>query len=111
METIALTALLKDAPGYFVLTVGFIFIVFAMYLKVRSVSIDEVTSIGKLQSEQVAELLRQVSQLSKDLSAARGEISTLYKKIDELEDLVRHYKTKIPPSSLDTKDLQSWLYP
>lgn len=98
METIALTALFKDAPGYFVLTVGFIFLVFAMYLKVRSVSIDEVTSIGKLQSEQVAELISQVSQLSKDLSLARTEISSLYKKIDELEDMVRHYRIKLRDS-------------
>lgn len=87
--------LVKDAPGYFALTVGFVAVVFAMYIKVRSVNIEEVTSIGKLQSEQVGLLINQVKQLSTDLAEARTEIHALYKKIDELEDLVRMYRTKL----------------
>jgi chromosome segregation ATPase len=87
--------LIKDAPGYFVLTVGFIFAMFYLYIKVRSINIDEITSIGTLQSEQVAQLLTQVTQLSKDLAEARKEISTLYDKIDELENIVRTYRNKL----------------
>lgn len=86
---------IKDAPGFFVLTVGFIAVVFAMYLKVRSVNIEEVTSIGKVQASQVDLLLTQVTQLSKDLAEARKEISSLYTKIGELEDLVRVYRNKL----------------
>lgn len=97
MESLVLVMLesVKDAPAFFTLTVGFIAVVFAMYLKVRSVNIEEVTSIGKLQSDQVTQLLSQVSQLSQDLAEARKEISSLYKKIDELEDLVRLYRNKL----------------
>lgn len=90
--------LTKHTPGYFTLTIGFIVIIFAMYLKVRSVSIEEVTSIGKLQSEQTTLLLKQVTQLSSDLAAARAEISALYTKIDELEDMVRMYRSKLRDS-------------
>ena len=93
--------LIKDAPGYFVLTIGFIFAVFALYLKVRSINIDEVTSIGRMQSEQVSLLLTQITQISKDLAEARKEISTLYTKIDELEDLVRLYRTKLREGAPD----------
>lgn len=96
--------LARDAPGYFALTVGFTAVVFAMYLKVRSVNIDEVTSIGRLQSEQVGLLLAQVSQLSKDLAAARAEISSLYTKIDELENLVRVYRKKLKGSETEEPD-------
>ena len=92
---------IKDAPGYFALTVGFIAVIFALYIKVRSINIEEVTSIGKLQAEQAGQLLQQVSQLSKDLAEARKEISHLYDKIDELESLVRTYRSKLRDAEID----------
>lgn len=100
----AIVELIKDAPGYFALTVGFIAVVFALYLKVRSINIDEITSISKLQSDQVGKLLIQVSQLSKDLASARKEISTLYNKIDELESVVRLYRNKLRDVDVDVDD-------
>ena len=87
--------LIKAAPGYFALTVIFIIAVFYLYIKVRSINMDEITRIGALQSDQVTELLKQVSQLSKDLAMARKEISSLYNKIDELEHVIRLYKSKL----------------
>ena len=87
--------LIKAAPGYFGLTIIFIFAVFALYIKVRSINMDEITKIGNLQSDQVTELLKQVNQLSKDLSLARKEISSLYNKIDELESVIRLYRSKL----------------
>ena len=92
---------IKDAPGYFALTIGFIALAFALYIKVRAINIDEITSIGKLQSDQVGQLLIQVSQLAKDLAMARKEISSLYDKIDELEDMVRKYRNKLRDESID----------
>lgn len=100
-------AIIKDAPGYFVLTVGFIVAVFALYLKVRSINIEEITSIGKLQSDQVGQLLNQVTQLSKDLAEARKEISSLYNKIDELENLVRQYRNRLRNAELEIDDLDT----
>ena len=96
-----LIGLIKDAPGYFVLTVGFVVAIFFLYIKVRSINIDEISSLGVLQYEQVAQLLTQVSQLSKDLAEARREISTLYDKIDELESAVRMYRNKLRDNALD----------
>lgn len=87
--------LIKDAPGYFALTVVFTIMVFILYIKVRSINMDEITKIGNLQSDQVTELLKQVSNLSKDLALARKEISSLYNKIDELEHVIRLYKNKL----------------
>lgn len=87
--------LIKAAPGYFGLTVVFIIAVFALYIKVRSINMDEITTIGKLQSDQVGILLTQVSQLSRDLAEARKEISSLYNKIDELEDVIRQYRSRL----------------
>lgn len=98
MEAIILeliSSTIRTSPGYFVAVIGFITLVFAGYLKVRSVNMSDVTSISKLQSEQVSELLKGMSQLSIDLLSARKEISALYIKIDELEDLVRLYKSKL----------------
>ena len=92
--------IIKDAPGYFALTVGFVAVMFALYIKVRSINIEEVTSIGKLQSEQVGQLLTQVTQLSKDLAEARKEISHLYDKIDELESLVRTYRNRLKDADI-----------
>ena len=99
-----IAGVIKDAPGYFALTVGFIALAFALYIKVRSINIDEITSIGKMQSGQVAQLIKQVSQLSKDLADARKEISTLYDKIDELENMVRLYRNKLRDEDIDVDD-------
>lgn len=99
--------LIKDAPGYFALTVGFVAVVFALYIKVRSISIEEVTSIGRLHADQVSQLISQVSQLSKDLASARQEISSLYDKIDELEGLVRTYRNRLRDADLDTEAIDS----
>lgn len=98
---------IKDAPGYFALTVGFIAIMFALYIKVRSININEVTSLGRIQSEQVGALLTQVSQLSKDLHEARLEISRLYDKIDELEDLVRAYRNRLRDAEIPLQEVHS----
>lgn len=99
--------LVKAAPGYFSLTIGFIAVVFALYIKVRSISIEEVTSIGKMQSEQVGQLLKQVSQLSKDLNEARKEISHLYDKIDELEEVVRTYRNRLRDADLEVDTIDT----
>lgn len=100
-----ITELIKDAPGYFVLTIGFIAAIFFLYIKVRAINLDEITNIGKLQAEQVATLLSQVSQLSADLAEARKEISSLYDKIDELENVIRMYRNKLRDN--DLADLSS----
>lgn len=95
MEVITLLfSAAKDAPGYFTLTLGFIAVVFALYLKVRSINVSEITSISKIQVDQTTVLLAQVKQLSSDLAAARDQINIMYHKVDELEDLVRVYRNK-----------------
>jgi uncharacterized protein YlxW (UPF0749 family) len=100
-------ATIKDAPGYFVLTIGFIAAIFFLHIKVRSINIEEITNIGNLQAEQVAQLLSQVSQLSRDLAEARKEISSLYDKIDELENVIRLYRNKLRDNDLDDLTVQS----
>lgn len=85
---------IQDAPIYFVITIGFIVLVFAMYLKVRSVNVSEITSISTMQTNQVKMLLDEIRQLSTDLTAARLQITTMTTKVDELENLVREYKVK-----------------
>lgn len=89
-----LMSLIKDAPLYFVLTIGFTVALFSLYLKVRSVNVAEMTSVSKIQTEQVGQLLAQIKALSEDLTAARTQIREMYEKVGELEDLVRHYKSK-----------------
>lgn len=93
--------IVKDAPGYFLLTIGFTVAIFFLYIKVRSINMDEITNIGNLQSEQVAQLLSQVTQLSKDLAEARKEISSLYVKIDELENVIRLYRNKLRANDIE----------
>jgi len=85
---------IKGAPGYFAVTIGFVSLIFALYLTVRKISITEITSIGKLQTDQITQLLNQIKQLSSELAEARTQISGMYDKINELEDVVRQYRNK-----------------
>lgn len=94
-EVLGLLALIiKDSPFYFTFTVGFVAFMFAMYLTVRKVSLSEITSISKAQTDQVTQLLAQIKQLSGELAEARIQITGMYDKINELEDIIREYRNK-----------------
>ena len=86
---------IKDAPGYFILTIVFVMAILYIHSKARAINLEEISSIGAMQSDQVSQLLISVSQLSKDLAEARKEISRLYHKISELEDTIRLYRAKL----------------
>lgn len=94
-----LLALFKDAPAAVTLTVGFVVSVFAMFLYSRKINIEDVTSIGKTLSTQLASQAALVTTLSDQIAELHAqnihlmqELRKANAKIDELEEVLRRYR-------------------
>lgn len=79
-------------------------LIFGGVLYVKKTNIEEVTSVGSLQYQQIEALLNQVKFLSEELTKARDQISTIHEqnlrlmhqvresslRIQELEDVIHN---------------------
>lgn len=79
---------------------------FAGVLYIKKTNIEEVTSVGSMQHQQIDDLLNQVKFLSEELAKAREQISVIHEqnlrlmqqvresslKIHELEDVINRNK-------------------
>ena len=70
-------------------------LVFAGVLYVKKTNIDEVTSVGTVQHQQIDALLDQVKFLSEELSKARDQISAIHEQNLRLMQQVRESSLKI----------------
>ncbi len=98
MEGIVL-AVMKDSPGLASLVLGAIAIGFALLIRMRKLDLDEITSIGTLQSQQLTTLQGLVKSLTEELTEARAQLSEIHAqnlqlkaKVAELENLVIQYQ-------------------
>ena len=68
---------------------------FAGVLYVKKTNIEEVTSVGTVQHQQIDALLNQVKFLSEELSKARDQISAIHEQNLRLMQQVRESSLKI----------------
>lgn len=73
-----------DLPLYVVLIIGFI----TFYYKRNDVSVDQVSNISKLQTEQLTQLIAQNSDLANELRQVRSELTEAYVMIREMRDRI-----------------------
>jgi peptidoglycan hydrolase CwlO-like protein len=94
MESVAaILAAMSHAPVGVTAGLGSAALLVTLYLRMQSGSLDKVTSISKLQSEQVEDLLQQNRELAKDLHSLRKEMAEALNEITKLRDeigRVRH---------------------
>jgi hypothetical protein len=93
-------SLLKDLPGYAPLILGAIALGFSVLLHFRKMDLDQITSIGNMQSSQLASLQILVRNLTEDLMAARTQLTEIHdqnlqlkEKVAELELIVLKYQS------------------
>ena len=108
MEGIVL-AVMKDSPGLASLVLGAIAIGFAVLIRIRKLDLDEITSIGALQSQQLTSLQNLVKSLTEELTEARAQLSEIHAqnlqlkaKVAELENLVIRYQSHSEPPPADS---------
>lgn len=100
MEVTAILEIMKSllsSSGESITLVIVLFVLLtSFFLKRKEVDLTQVTSISKLQTEQLTTLIEQNTQLAKELHAVRNELSEAYKIIDdmrqritELEEMLR----------------------
>ena len=88
MEVTTILDVLKSTSGDLTAVALIVFVVFSFYLKRNDTDIANVTSIGKLQTEQLSTLISQNTQLAEELHAVRKELSEAYKIIDDMRDRI-----------------------
>lgn len=79
---------LKSAPTEITIFVTTMVALITMWLKSREVDLHGVTSISRLQQEQMKALLEQNSQLSKDISELRKLSNEQYEVIKDLRNRI-----------------------
>lgn len=84
-KTIAV--LLNGMPVYATMTIATVVGIFAIWLYSRKIDVEAITSIGKVQSSQIADLQNLVKTLTEELREARGEIAEIHA---QNQDLRRH---------------------
>ena len=88
MEVTTILDVLKSTSGDLTAVALLVFVLFSFYLKRNDTDIANVTSIGKLQTEQLSTLITQNTQLAEELHAVRKELSEAYKIIDDMRDRI-----------------------
>lgn len=88
MEVTPILDILKLTSGDLTAVALLVFVLFSFYLKRNDKDIANVTSIGKLQTEQLSTLISQNTQLAEELHAVRKELSEAYKIIDDMRDRI-----------------------
>lgn len=79
---------MKFAPEGFSLIIVLVFILSSIFLKKKDIDLTQVTSISKLQSEQLTTLIEQNTHLAKELHAVRQELTEAYRMIDDMRNRV-----------------------
>lgn len=97
MEITSILSLLKGMPESFTLILVCLVLFFSLFLKKKDVDLTQVTSISKLQTDQLTQLIQQNTALAEELKEVRKELSETYRmindmrdRISELEEMLRH---------------------
>lgn len=100
-ELVGLIPFLKDAPAWMTVGVALLAILSVFLIRKKEVDVASMTSIGKLQLDQLAALMAQNTKLAEELGKLRDRMAETHQvmedmraRILELEDLVREYKRK-----------------
>lgn len=87
-----ITALLSIIKGFssesIVTGISLIVVAFSLWLKKSDVDLTQVTSISKLQMEQLSQLIEQNKKLAEELHAVRKELSEAYQVIDDMRQRI-----------------------
>ncbi len=93
------------------LILGAIAIGFAILIRIRKLDLDEITSIGTLQSSQLTSLQSLVKSLTEELTQARAQLTEIHAqnlqlkaKVAELESLVIQYQAHPPRPEIPQAD-------
>jgi septal ring factor EnvC (AmiA/AmiB activator) len=83
-----LFALLKQAPEGIALSIIGVVVFIKVLFSSRKDDVDQVSSISKLQTQQLAKLIEQNTELAAELHAVRHELTEAYKKFNEMASRV-----------------------
>lgn len=107
MDLMAVFEIIKLAPEGFTLFIVIIVFGASLFLKKKDVDLTQVTSISKLQTEQLTQLIEQNKNLAKELGAVRDELSQAYEvindmrqRITELEEMLKSVNRNTRPGDL-----------
>lgn len=84
MELTAILEVVKAAPEGLALLAVVIVSLVSLFFKRADIDLTQVTSVSKLQTEQLKTLIEQNTALAEELHAVRKELSEAYKIINDM---------------------------
>ena len=103
-ELSAFLAILKGAPTEATLILSAVFIVTMLVLNMRKVNMDAVTSISKVQTDNLKALTEQNQALAKDLHEMRQHQAELYEKLDQMREELTSARTELQNTREELQD-------
>lgn len=101
MDLGPILSILTAAPTEATLILASLVVLTTIWFRSRDIDISSVTSISKIQRDQIAELIAQNRELSSDLATLRRMqaqthevMAEMRTRVVELEELVRHYQSR-----------------
>ena len=92
-DLIQLISFMKLAPSEVTIFLAAFAVLVTMWLNSRKVDIETATSIGKLQQENMAVLLKQNRELSDDLADLRKTMKETYETLDKMRHQISHLES------------------
>lgn len=91
----SLLTLIKGAPAETSLILVCFSVLVAMMANNRKVNLESMTSVGRLQNENMTAILTQNRELAEDLAALRKQFALSYENIDALHSQISDMRTHI----------------
>lgn len=98
---------LKLFPLEIAILIGAIFVFISFQMKNRSVGIDDITKINKIQIDQMNALIEQTKHLTDELAKVRKELTEAHNVIDEMRKEINNLEDSIRNYQLKEKEIQS----
>ena len=86
---------LNGLPSYLSVAVSITILFFAGFLYMKKTNIEEVTSVGTVQHQQIEGLMKQVELLSEELTKARNQLTAIHEQNMKLMVQVRESNIRI----------------
>jgi hypothetical protein len=100
MEVTAILELMKGVPEGTTAFVVIVFLIGSFFLKKKDVDLTQVTSISKLQTDQLTTLIEQNKLLAGELHAVRKELTEAYKIMDDMRQRITELEEMLRDSRL-----------
>lgn len=104
MEILSILQYVKDVPAGAAAILVSVVMLISYFVKRKEIDIASVTSISKLQTEQLATLIEQNSKLAAELHAVRQELTEAYSVINDMRNRITELEETLKKQGVESHE-------